>query len=155
MHCPRCGAENDDKNTKCRECGGELLSAQPHHTPVERPPAEMPAVERPAAVSAETPVQPPRPGPVEKLETYLIHNILTTILCCLPFGIVGIIFSSQAKKKLESGDHAGAVAEANKAKMWFYIALFSGLAVVVIHVVVIVFLFATKTQSGAGGPDVY
>ena len=39
---------------------------------------------------------------------YLVWAILTTIFCCLPFGIVSIVFAAQVNGKYAGGDYAGA-----------------------------------------------
>lgn len=62
---------------------------------------------------------PPVAGPVNN---YLVWSILTTVLCCLPVGIVAIIYSSQVDGKLRAGDYYGAVDAAKKAKMWCIIS---------------------------------
>ncbi|MBB6172378.1 hypothetical protein HNR23_002438 [Nocardiopsis mwathae] len=59
---------------------------------------------------------------------WLVPSILATIFCCLPFGIVGIIFATQVNSKWNIGDYAGAQDSAGKAKMWTLIAV--GLGVV-------------------------
>jgi hypothetical protein len=54
--------------------------------------------------------------PGQEVRDYLIPAIATTILCCLPAGVVGIIFAVQAKSKLTAGDRDGA-AKASKYAM--------------------------------------
>ena len=41
-------------------------------------------------------------------DNYLVWAILCTILCCLPLGIVSIIYSSKVDGLYNSGDYAGA-----------------------------------------------
>jgi hypothetical protein len=50
-------------------------------------------------------------------KNYLIESILVTIFCCMPFGIVGIVFAAQVNAKFDAGDYEGALKaskEANK-----------------------------------------
>ena len=56
--------------------------------------------------------QPPAPvsGTRSRPQNYLVWAILTTLFCCLPLGIVSIVFAAQVDGKLASGDYAGAVA---------------------------------------------
>jgi hypothetical protein len=61
------------------------------------------------------------------IPNYLIQSILVTFCCCLPFGIVAIIFAAQVNSKLAAGDRAGAIDSSRKAKMWTWIAFGSGL----------------------------
>ena len=53
---------------------------------------------------------PTYPAPQADIPTYLVQSILVTVFCCLPFGIVGIVFASQVSSKLAAGDIAGAQA---------------------------------------------
>lgn len=60
-----------------------------------------------------------------KPDNYLVWAILCTILCCLPLGIVSIIYSSKVDGLYNQGDYLGAQDAANKAKnfaMWGAIA---------------------------------
>ena len=64
---------------------------------------------------------------------YLVHAILATIFCCVPFGIVSIVYAAQVNSKLMAGDYAGAVDASNKAKTWFWVSFGIGLAVGLIY----------------------
>ena len=46
--------------------------------------------------------------PPPKVPNYLFHSIVVTLCCCLPLGIVALIFSAQVNTKLAAGDVAGA-----------------------------------------------
>jgi len=72
-------------------------------------------------------VQPPA-APVEN---YLVFAILTTVLCCLPAGIVAIIYAAQVNGKVQMGDLAGANVASENAKMWCWISFGVGLAAIV------------------------
>jgi len=76
-----------------------------------------------------TPPPPPPPPPPYGAPgaqgtpppNYLVWAILSTILCCIPLGIVSIVFSTQVNSKWALGDIAGAQAASEKAKkfaMW-------------------------------------
>jgi hypothetical protein len=67
-------------------------------------------------------------GPVQKVPNYLAQAILTTLFCCLPFGIVAIVYAAQVNSRLAVGDYAGAVEISNKAKMWCWVSFGIGLA---------------------------
>jgi hypothetical protein len=47
-----------------------------------------------------------------------VWSILTTLFCCLPFGIVSIVFAAQVDSKFNSGDGAGAQRASDNAKKW-------------------------------------
>ena len=58
---------------------------------------------------------------------YLVPAILATIFCCLPLGVVSIIFATQVNSKIAAGDTAGAVEASGKAQMFMMIAVVAGL----------------------------
>ena len=76
------------------------------------------------------PAQQPYAG--QAVPNYLVQAILVTLFCCLPFGIVSIVYAAQVNTKLAAGDYAGAVDASQKAKTWslwsFGIGLVFGLA---------------------------
>ena len=77
---------------------------------------------------------------------YLVWAILTTILCCLPLGVVSIVFSSQVNSKWAMGDAQGALKASNNARNF---AIASAVAVLVIGVVWLFFLILTVAESGS------
>ena len=54
----------------------------------------------------------------QDVPNYLVQAILVTIFCCLPFGIVSIVYAAQVNSKLAVGDYAGAVEASQRAKTW-------------------------------------
>ena len=75
---------------------------------------------------------PPLPGHAhEFVPNHLVWAILTTLFCCLPAGIVSIVYAAQVNGKLAAGDIAGAQDSAAKAKKW---AIWSAIAAVVVGV---------------------
>lgn len=83
----------------------------------------------------------PPPGPPPP--NYLVQAILTTIFCCLPFGIVSIVFAAQVNGKYEAGDYAGAVDLSSKAKTWAWVAFGVGLGLIVLYFVLFAASIAT------------
>lgn len=61
----------------------------------------------------------------------LVWAILSTLFCCLPAGIVSIVYAAQVNGKLAAGDIAGAQESSAKAKKW---AIWSAIAAVVVGV---------------------
>lgn len=55
---------------------------------------------------------PPRP------KTWLASSILTTIFCCLPFGIVGIVYAAQVSANYEAGRYEEAERASRIARNW-------------------------------------
>lgn len=66
---------------------------------------------------------PPKP------DNNMVLAIITTICCCLPLGIVGIVKASQVNSLYMSGNYDAAVAAANDAKKWSMIGLIVGLVI--------------------------
>lgn len=75
------------------------------------------------------------------ISNYLIPAILSTVLCCLPLGVVSIIFAAQVNSKIATGDIAGAMESSKKAKMFMFIAVGAGLLTWVIVIVLWIFVF--------------
>jgi hypothetical protein len=70
---------------------------------------------------------PPASGTPDQVPNYLIPAIISA-LCCLPLGVVAIIFAAQVNGKVAASDMAGAFNASRKAKMFSYIAIGLGLA---------------------------
>lgn len=72
-----------------------------------------------------------------KVPNYLTASILMTIFCCLPFGIVAIIKSTQVNSRLLLGDYQGAVAASEQAKKWCWISFIVGLITTVLYILAV------------------
>ena len=55
-------------------------------------------------------------GTAPNIDTWLWQSIVVTVLCCLPLGIVGIVFSSQAQTEISNRNYAVAQQKAKQAK---------------------------------------
>lgn len=75
-----------------------------------------------------TPPITPNP-PAIKPSNWLAPAILSTICCCVPFGIVSIVYASKVDNLWAAEDYDGAHEAARKAKTWFWVALSCGLVV--------------------------
>lgn len=80
---------------------------------------------------------------------HLVMAILTTVLCCLPLGVVSIVFSSQVNSKWAAGDYQGAIDAAEKAKKWWIASLATGIVVIVLYIILVVGLgiFSASTSG--------
>ena len=56
--------------------------------------------------------KPPRPS------SYLALAIISTILCCLPLGIVSIIYATKVNSAYEDGNYEQALSASKNAKTW-------------------------------------
>lgn len=72
----------------------------------------------------------------EYVPNHLVWAILATLFCCLPLGIVSIVYAAQVDGRRAAGDIAGARELADKAKMW---AIYSAIALPVLVVAWIMF----------------
>lgn len=151
MNCPNCGTTNLDTSSICVNCGRPL-----HGTSTDMPP-DMPSQSNtytpppppPPAGGPYTPPPPPMGGsytpppphiggpgyghvPGAPIPNYLVQSILVTLCCCLPLGIVAIIFGAQVNSRLAVGDVAGATDASNKARLFCWLAVGLGLGVFII-----------------------
>lgn len=111
--CPKCGAQVADGATFCLNCGYKLSEAQPVSTPPQPQPQSP----------SQATMQNHKPCP----DNYLVYAILTTLFCCLPFGIAGIVKAAQVSTKYQAGDYEGAVQASADAKKWSQTALICGI----------------------------
>jgi hypothetical protein len=74
--------------------------------------------------------------PGQKIPNYLVPAILTTIFCCLPFGIVSIVYAAQVDSKARTGDIAGAMAASNNAKKWAWLSAGFGIVAIAVSIII-------------------
>ncbi len=108
IYCPQCGNANADTATVCAGCQAAL----------------------PRAGEAAAPGAAPAAKP--QISNYLIPAVLVTLCCCLPGGIVAIVYATQVNSKLQAGDIAGAQAASKNAKLWCMVAAGVGLVVMLV-----------------------
>lgn len=65
----------------------------------------------------------------EKIDNNLILAILVTVCCCLPFGLVGVVYAAQVNATVRAGDVVGARDLSRKARLWSLCGLGIGLFV--------------------------
>ena len=70
----------------------------------------------------------------QTVESHLVFAILTTIFCCLPFGVVAIVYAAQVSSLVSCGNIAGAQQASDKAYKWALAALICGLASSLLYV---------------------
>jgi hypothetical protein len=109
---------------------GSVPPVVPTHTPAPLTPAYDP-----------TPL-PPKP------DSYLVWAILSTLFCCLPLGIVSIVFAAQVDGKYTAGDYAGAAESSRKAKNF---AIWGAIACIALLAIYLIAMFAFGLASGFAG----
>lgn len=92
---------------------------------------------------------PPQPGwqAQREPENYLVWAILCTVLCCLPLGIVSIVYSTRVSGLWAQGRYAEAQSAADNAKKWAIISAIVGAAAVVIGVILWFVVFAVAVSN--------
>ena len=76
--------------------------------------------------------QQPNPKRPLKPDNYLVWAILSTLLCCIPLGVVSIVYSTKVDGLYNAGDYQGAQQASNNAKQW---AIISAVAVIVVGII--------------------
>lgn len=107
MYCPNCAQPNVDSAVTCSRCGASL-------------PTQMYA-------------SPSTPATYEKVDNNLVWAILATLFCCLPTGIVAIVYAAQVDSKVGAGDVAGARQSARNAATWSWVSLGLGLLFILLY----------------------
>ncbi len=72
----------------------------------------------------------PKPG------SNMILAVLTTVCCCLPLGIVGIVYASKVDGLYFAGDYAGALSAAKSARTWSVIGIVASLVIGIIYLLI-------------------
>lgn len=118
MYCPNCGTSNLDNASLCVQCGRPLSAAA-----APPPPPRM---------EAYTPPPPPHYAPGAPVPSYLLQSILVTLCCCLPIGIVAIVFAAQVGSRQAAGDYAGALQASRNARRFCWIGFALGILINVV-----------------------
>ena len=91
---------------------------------------------------------PPSSGAPASVPNYLVPAIIS-LFCCLPLGVVGVIFAAQVNGKVAAGDTAGALDASKKAKMFSFIAIGLGLLGIVCYVLFVVIMGVGMGLAGS------
>ena len=91
---------------------------------------------------------PPVGSPQEFVPNHLVWAILSTLFCCLPLGIVSIVYAAQVDGKRATGDIAGARDASAKAKFW---ALLSAALMLIPAFLYLMFLLVLGAVGMVGG----
>ena len=75
---------------------------------------------------------------MRKPDSGLVWAILTTVLCCMPFGIVAIVKAAQVDTFWAAGNDEEAARAAASSRTWSWISAGIAIAVWVIYLLVII-----------------
>ncbi len=106
MFCVKCGSEIPEGGHFCPCCGAKTA---------------------PAENTANAVKQPVQSYPPPKINDYLVPSILVLIFCCLPLGIVALVYSIQTQDLIKRGDYAAAQEKSDKAKFWVLLSFILGI----------------------------
>ena len=132
MYCPQCGTEAEEGARFCAKCGRDISNSS------EQPrPAHETREAGPYAPNYRTENRPHVPN-------HLVWAILSTIFCCLPTGVVSIVYAAQVNGLVIAGDFVGARESSEKAKTWAWVSFGVGILVSLIPIsLYIITLLAT------------
>lgn len=97
----------------------------------------------------------PQPGnDYPRPSNHLVGAILSTIFCCPPLGIVGIVYAAKVNPLCDAGDHQGATNAAQKAKTWTIASVIAGLIASIIYAIILIFSNSNDySTSSLGSPQ--
>ncbi|CCZ47441.1 uncharacterized protein BN750_01815 [Bacteroides sp. CAG:661] len=90
---------------------------------------------------------PPEP-PISNImpKTWLVESILVTCLCCLPFGIAGIINATKIEEEYNSGKYQQALQHSKQAKKWTLWGFFTALGILLIYLLILIISLIITTN---------
>lgn len=91
-----------------------------------KPAAQIPEV-RALFVNKAFEAKPENEAKSPMPKTWLIESILVTLFCCLPFGIVALIYSSRVESRFFAGRIAEAQEASRSARTWVLVSLFTAI----------------------------
>jgi len=166
INCPKCETTISGEGNFCPYCGASVYSHSQHggeqvpddtryappgtaddggktkyapHYVQEEPYQASPKQAYTPSYAQGAPVMPPRQTQQAPPKTWLLESVLATIFCCLPAGLVGIIYASNVESHWYKGNREAAVSSANTAKTWTIVSFVVGLVSVLTYVLLVAF----------------
>lgn len=78
----------------------------------------------------------PPPPYGQPIPNYLWQSIVVMLLCCLPAGIVAIVYATRVQSRQQMGDIQGALDASNKARTWCIISVVAALVIFLLYIVI-------------------
>lgn len=86
------------------------------------------------------PPPPPSSEPKQKEPTnYLVYSILATLLCCVPTGVVSIVYANKANTSWSMGRYEEAEKATKNARLWLFISIGAGVLTYIVCFILGVF----------------
>jgi predicted RNA-binding Zn-ribbon protein involved in translation (DUF1610 family) len=114
MYCSHCGTVVEENVRFCPNCGNP-----PQHQNIQQQNLQQPYM-------LPTYITPP--------PDYLIWSILSLVFCCVPLGIVALIYSIQCKSAIAAGRYNDAVKHSKTAFQWNLVSLIAGILIGILYV---------------------
>ena len=92
-------------------------------------------------------------GESPHVPNHLVWAILTTIFCCIPFGIVSIVYAAKVNDMVATGNIDGARQASKKAKTWAWVAFGTGLIVYVLLILIAILSNQADSSSTSPAPS--
>lgn len=139
-YCPNCNFTTTDASTTyCPRCGKPLVEqdTQSGNTETYCPFCNHP---NPAnATFCSNCGKPLKPSSgktgVNCPPNYLVWAILATVFCCLPFGIISIVYADKVERLWHMGEYEEAQEASDKARMWAIVAASAAAAIIAVYII--------------------
>lgn len=81
---------------------------------------------------------------IEDVDNYMLPALLTTLFCCMPFGVVALIYAGKVNEAKEEDDLEVALEASRKARRWYRRSVFTSLSLLAIYLLVLLLLGTTS-----------
>ena len=82
--------------------------------------------------------------PTPYVPNHLVWAIAATIFCCLPAGVIAIVYAAQVNGMLDAGDYIGARRASRNAKIWAIVSMAAAAAQLGLAAALYIFWIATN-----------
>lgn len=87
-------------------------------------------------------------GTPEMPKNYLTEAILVTLFCCLPLGIVSIIFASKVDSEYRKGNYEAAQKASKEAQKYMKWGLIGGIVGIALYLIIYLIIMVAVVAEG-------
>lgn len=129
-YCRECGTELADESRFCPRCGRSQAgsAADPYRGP---------------SCPADT-----NPARYDRPNNYLVLGIIATVLCCVPLGLVSVIYGAKVDILWDAGKYEEAAIKSRKARNWAIWTLCLMPVIYLIYIAVLFMIFGLESAFG-------